>query len=107
MLGGVSAIEPVAQVARELSGLLPLAVVSGGVAENVNLTLESIGLRSLFEVVLTADDPVKPKPSPDIFLEAARLLGVNPKDCVVFEDAPTGIAGALAAGMKVIDVRNY
>jgi len=54
--------------------------------------------------VVTADDVVHGKPAPDMFLLAARLLGVEPTRCLVFEDAEPGIKGALAAGMKVVRV---
>lgn len=63
-------------------------------------------LLSPMEVIVTGDDPAvkRGKPSPDIFLEAARRLGVNPKDCVVFEDAPSGIAAAREAGMHAVAI---
>jgi len=54
--------------------------------------------------VVTADDVVHGKPSPDMFLLAASKLGVAPERCLVFEDAEPGIQGALAAGMKVVRV---
>lgn len=53
-------------------------------------------------VLSSADDVVHGKPAPDIFLRTAELLGVDPKDCVVFEDAAHGVTGAKAAGMKCI-----
>ena len=61
---------------------------------------------SLFSVAVTGDDPrVRAgKPAPDIFLVAADALGVSPRDCVVFEDSPAGLAAARAAGMQVIAV---
>ncbi|MDB6051531.1 MAG: family hydrolase [Pseudomonas sp.] len=60
----------------------------------------------LFETVVTADDPEvgAAKPAPDIFLVAARRLGVDPKDCLVFEDSPFGVTAAKAAGMFAIAV---
>ncbi len=57
-----------------------------------------------FEALVTAEDVVRGKPAPDIFLEAAARLGVRPEQCLVFEDAPTGVEAALAAGMSVIAV---
>ncbi|MDB6142895.1 MAG: family hydrolase [Pseudomonas sp.] len=60
----------------------------------------------LFEIVVTADDPEvgAAKPAPDIFLVAARRLGVDPKDCLVFEDSPFGVTAAKAAGMYAVAV---
>lgn len=98
-------IEPVAALARRYSGRLPMAVVSGSNRANVERTLQAIGLRDLFSAVLTADDGLPPKPAPDLFLEAARRLGVEPWDCQVFEDADAGLEAARRAGMRATDVR--
>lgn len=106
-LDQIKPIEPVVQVARVLAGSLPMAVASGGTAEHVKFTLRVLGLLDAFKVVLSGDDPVTPKPSPAIFLEAARRLGIDPKGCVVFEDADSGIEAASAAGMRAVDVRTY
>jgi beta-phosphoglucomutase-like phosphatase (HAD superfamily) len=99
-------LEPVATLAREYFGRLPMAVVSGGARANVERTLRAIGLRELFPVVLTADDGLPPKPAPDLFLEAARRLGVEPRYCQVFEDADAGLEAARRAGMLATDVRS-
>jgi beta-phosphoglucomutase-like phosphatase (HAD superfamily) len=98
-------LEPVATLAREYHGRLPMAVVSGGTRANVERTLQAIGLRDLFPVVLTADDGFPPKPAPDLFLEAARRLGLEPGYCQVFEDAEAGLEAARRAGMLATDVR--
>lgn len=101
----VGPIESVVATAREYLGKLPMAVVSGGVRMNVMGCLRNIGATDWFPVVLTADDPFPPKPAPDLFLEAARLLGLAPEECHVFEDGDPGIRGAREAGMSVTDVR--
>ncbi len=98
-------LEPVAALARRYYGRLPMAVASGSNRANVDRTLDAIGLRPLFSVVLTADDGLPPKPAPDLFLEAARRLGVAPQDCQVFEDADAGLDAARRAGMRATDVR--
>jgi HAD superfamily hydrolase (TIGR01509 family) len=100
-------IEPVVEVAVRYKKRLPMAVASGGIRTNVDLTLEAIGLNNFFDTVITADDPVKPKPSPEIFLEAARRLNVEPLYCQVFEDGDSGIEAARKAGMIVTDVRLF
>lgn len=100
-------IEPIVEIAKRYKNRLPMAVVSGGTNHNVKLTLEAIGLENFFEPVITADDPVKPKPSSDIFLEAARRLNIEPQCCQVFEDSDLGIEGAQKAGMTVTDVRLF
>ena len=82
----------------------PLAVASGGPRNVVRHSLETSGLAPLFRAVVTADDVVHGKPAPDMFLLAARLLGVAPERCLVFEDADLGVQGAQAAGMQVVRV---
>ncbi|TWT48734.1 HAD family hydrolase [Botrimarina hoheduenensis] len=98
-------IEPVVATAREQLGRLPMAVVSGGCRMSVGGSLRALGIESWFSVVLTSDDAIAPKPAPDLFLQAAEQLGIEPTACHAFEDADAGIAAALAAGMTVTDVR--
>jgi beta-phosphoglucomutase-like phosphatase (HAD superfamily) len=107
LLPQTKGIEPVVAIVREHQGKLPMAVASGGTRNNVLFTLKAIGLEKVFDAVVTADDDVAPKPSPEIFLEAARQLGVDPEFCIVFEDGDPGIEGAKKAGMMVVDVREY
>jgi len=97
-------IEPVVAFARRAAATHPLAVASGGPRDIVRRSLELTGLAPLFQAVVTADDVVHGKPAPDMFLLAAKLLGVEPARCLVFEDAEPGIRGALAAGMQVVRV---
>lgn len=104
-VGQLNPVEAVVATARKHLGKLPMAVVSGSMREGVDGGLHAIGAIEWFPIVLTADDPIAPKPAPDLFLEAARLLGLAPEDCHVFEDGDSGIHGALAAGMTVTDVR--
>lgn len=83
---------------------VPLGVGSSAPRENVELCLEVARIRQAFSVVVTGDQVARGKPAPDIFLQAAAALEVPPKETVVFEDAPAGIAAARAAGMRVIAV---
>jgi beta-phosphoglucomutase len=76
-----------------------LAVGSSGPPENVAMVLEKLGVGDLFEAVVTGEDVTRGKPDPEVFLIAARRLGVAPADCVVIEDAPPGVAAANAGGM--------
>ena len=100
----VQLIEPVVAFARDKAAAHPLAVASGGPRVVVHRSLEVTGLRELFRAVVTADDVTHGKPAPDMFLLAAKLLGVRPERCLVFEDAELGIKAAQAAGMQVVRV---
>ncbi len=100
----VRPILPVVEIARRMHGQSVLAVASGGYREYVERTLDVIGIRSLFDVIVDAEDYVHGKPNPDPFLEAARLMRVAPGDCLVFEDSPAGIEAAHQAGMECVCV---
>ena len=82
-----------------------IAVASSADAIKIEANLRKIGLpRPLWDAVVTAEDVTVRKPAPDIFLEAARRLGVAPARCVVIEDAVNGIQAAKAAGMRCVAV---
>ncbi|QEG37886.1 HAD family hydrolase [Bythopirellula goksoeyrii] len=98
-------VEEVLATAHAYYGKLPMAVVSGGTRDMVHAILKCIDATALFPVVITADDPVAPKPSPDVFVAAAERLGVPSEKCHVFEDGDPGIVAARAAGMTFTDVR--
>lgn len=98
-------VEEVLATAHAYFGKLPMAVVSGGTRDMVHAILKCIDAEHLFPVVITANDPVAPKPSPDVFVAAAERLGVPSEKCHVFEDGDPGIVAARAAGMTYTDVR--
>ena len=79
-----------------------LAVGSSGPPENVALVVERLAAKDLFEAVVTVEDVTRGKPDPEVFLIAARRLGVAPANCAVIEDAPAGVAAANAAGMASV-----
>lgn len=97
-------IHVVTSTVRRLAGVLPMAVASGGSRKIVTATLQATGLGPLFDHVVTIDDVGKPKPEPDLFLCAAKLLGIRADRCVVFEDSEQGVEAAIRAGMALIDV---
>jgi HAD superfamily hydrolase (TIGR01509 family) len=94
----------VVDFARNVSRTHPVAVASGGTRDVVRSTLEKTGLAPLFPIVVTADDVEHGKPAPDMFLLAAKRMGVAPAGCLVFEDGQPGIEAAKAAGMKWVFV---
>ena len=97
-------IDAVVAMARKAEGKIPLSVASGGPRDVVRHTLELMKLTSLFPVVVTPEDVTHGKPSPEMFLLAAKKMGVAPQRCLVFEDAEPGIQAAEAAGMKWVRV---
>ena len=104
ILDQIDIIEPVVNFAKEHHGKVPLAVATGGTRKIATLTLEKAGILDLFDTIVTADDVECGKPDPEVFLKAAERIGVDPKDCVAFEDAAPGIMAAQTAGMKVVSV---
>jgi beta-phosphoglucomutase-like phosphatase (HAD superfamily) len=98
-------IEKVVAVARQGRGRVPMAVASGGHRALVEMTLRHIAILDWFPVIVAAEDTVKHKPEPDVFLEAARRLEVSPSVCTVYEDTDLGIEAARRAGMLWVDVR--
>lgn len=86
---------------------IPLAIGTAAPLLNINFVLDNLMLRDFFPIVIGPDDVKKSKPDPEVFLKAASQLGVAPKHCIVFEDAPKGIEAAARAGMKAIAVTSY
>ena len=105
LLHGVGPIEIVLKIARRFRGVLPMAVASGGEGPVVRQTLDVIGALEWFQTVVGAEDTERHKPEPDVFLEAARRLGVPAQGCVVFEDSDFGMEAAARAGMIGVDIR--
>jgi beta-phosphoglucomutase-like phosphatase (HAD superfamily) len=104
-LDAIAPITRVVEVARAARGVVPMAVASGGRRTIVERTLRQIGVLDWFAVVVTAEDTTRHKPDPDIFLEAARRLAVDPALCTVYEDSDQGLEAARRAGMRAVDVR--
>ncbi|MDP9044421.1 MAG: HAD family phosphatase [Pseudomonadota bacterium] len=89
-------------VERARAARLPLAVCTAATPLNMALAFDRHGIDRWVDTVVSPADGLRGKPHPDIFLEAARRLGLAPADCLVFEDAPLGIEAARRAGMKAI-----
>lgn len=106
-LSRLADLQPVASVVHHIHlrhGTIPFAIVSGSPRTSIVETLTRLGLLELFPVLVGAEDYTHGKPDPEPFLTAARVLGVAPADCLVFEDADPGIAAAKAAGMQWVKV---
>jgi HAD superfamily hydrolase (TIGR01509 family) len=85
-------------------GKVRIAVVSGGTRDAVEKTLKVLGITDLVETLVCAGETPRGKPFPDPFLAAAEKLGIDPKDCLVFEDGDPGVQSAIAAGMDAIRI---
>lgn len=85
---------------------IPYAIGTGSMPGGATETLQSAGVADLFPIMVTPADvpPGFGKPRPDIFLLCAQRMGVNPQNCVVFEDAEPGIRAAMAGGMEYVRV---
>jgi len=91
-----------ARLARAAGAKVGLA--TAGDADNIAFVLDHLGCHGFFDAVVGAHDVERGKPHPDLFLLAARRLGVDPAECLVFEDAPHGIEAARRAGMKAVAI---
>ena len=100
----ITLIDEVATFADSLRGKVPMAIASGGTRMVVEKILHQVGISDWFDEVVTVDDVPEGKPAPDVFLYAARLLGVLPSKCLALDDAPAGILAGQRAGMQVIAI---
>lgn len=83
---------------------VPCAIGTSTQRENIRVALDAMGLERYFQAIACAEDVTRGKPAPDVFLKCAEGLGVDPADCVVFEDAPFGLEAAKASGMAAVGV---
>ena len=79
-----------------------MAIGSAAIPFNIDFVLDNLHIRNRFGAIVSADDVAVSKPHPETFLKAASLLGVQPHECIVLEDAPKGVEAALNAGMKTV-----
>ena len=111
LLPGIGPIQEVIDVLNRLGPDAKVAVASGGLTQIVRETLLFLGLpvgpKEKIMILVGSDQVLQGKPHPDLFFRAAELLGVDPKRCLVFEDAEPGFLAAKAAGMDYIDVRPF
>jgi beta-phosphoglucomutase family hydrolase len=101
----VEPIHAVVEIAKENFGKIPMAVASGGTQKIIVQVLEHLRIRNMFDAVVTSEMVTNQKPAPDIFLEAAKRIGVEPEFCRAYEDTELGLQAIRAAGMEAVDVR--
>lgn len=105
-LDDLKPVSEVLEIIQSEFGRIPFAVVSGSTRESIIKSLTVVGLIRYFPVIVGSEDYARSKPAPDVFLAGAAHLGVPPERCLVFEDAPIGIEGAVAAGMANVRIPN-
>jgi beta-phosphoglucomutase len=81
---------------------IQMAIGSAAIPFNIDFVLDNLHIRHYFQAIVSADDVTVSKPDPETFIKAARILGLSPETCIVFEDAPKGVEAAFRAGMSSI-----
>jgi HAD superfamily hydrolase (TIGR01509 family) len=99
-------IDGAVDAVRRLASDFTLAVASSSNRPLIELVLQRAGIAALFEAIVSSEEVARGKPAPDVFLEAARRLGVEAGSCAAIEDSSNGIRAAHAAGMRVIAIPN-
>jgi HAD superfamily hydrolase (TIGR01509 family) len=99
-------VEGAREAVERLAARWPLALASSSNRELIDLVLELSGLARHFRVTVSSEEVARGKPAPDVYLEAARRLGVPPERCAAIEDSENGIRSAKAAGMRVLAIPN-
>lgn len=89
-------------LAKAQKNSIKMAIGSAAITFNIDFVLDNLHLRHYFDAIVSADEVAISKPDPETFLLAAKLLGVPPRNCIVFEDAPKGVEAALRAEMPCI-----
>ncbi|PWI48172.1 hypothetical protein CEE45_08385 [Candidatus Heimdallarchaeota archaeon B3_Heim] len=101
-LAKVPGIDTLIDQARKLKW--KIGVASSGSLTKIQFNLKQVSLEGSFDSITGAEEGLRSKPFPDIFLKAAKQLNVNPSECIVIEDTPAGITAAKQAGMYVIAI---
>jgi len=94
------------EAVERLAARWPLGLATSSNRELIELALELLGVRELFQATVSSEEVPRGKPAPDVYLEAARRLGVDPARAAAIEDSHNGIRSAKAAGMRVIAIPN-
>jgi HAD superfamily hydrolase (TIGR01509 family) len=103
---GVPLLDGAVEAVERLAAAFPLAVASSSNRPLIEAVLEAAGIAGRFATTVSSEEVARGKPAPDVYLEAARRLGVAPERCAAVEDSHGGIRSAKAAGMRVIAIPN-
>ena len=103
---GLPLVDGAVEAVRRLAGRWPLGLASSSNRPLIDLALAEMGVADLFRATVSSEEVDRGKPAPDVYLEAARRLGVRPEDVVAVEDSASGIRSAHDAGMGVVAIPN-
>jgi len=106
LAAGVELLPGAERAVGELAARWPLGLASSANRPVIDAVLERTGLRRHFPVTVSSEEVARGKPAPDVYLEATRRLGADPRRCAAIEDSTNGILAARAAGLHVIAVPN-
>ena len=104
--GRVELADGAQQTVRDLAERVPLGLASSAPRRLIEAVLTATGLRSYFSALVSSEEVPRGKPSPDVYLEATRRLGLPPESCLAVEDSTNGIKAASAAGLTVLAIPN-
>ena len=102
----VPLIDGAPEAVQRLADVFPLGLASSANRPLIDLALARAGIAELFTVTVSSEEVGRGKPAPDVYIDAARRLNVEPKRCAAIEDSANGIKAAHAAGMRVVAVPN-
>lgn len=107
MMDQVKPVEAVLDVVKAFHGKLPMAIGTGSPGGHSWITVKTTGYDKYFDILVSRDDVVNGKPDPETFVKCAEAMGVEPKNCQVFEDGDLGLQAANTAGMVATDIRPW
>jgi beta-phosphoglucomutase family hydrolase len=100
-------VQPVFDIVLQYHGKLPMSIGTGSPREGSWKAIRTMGLDKYFDILVSKEDVIHPKPAPDTFLRCAEIMQVNPSTCQVFEDGDPGLKAAQSAGMIATDIRPF
>ena len=103
---GLPVIDGAVEAVRRMADRWPIGLASSSNRPLIDLTLDGMGVAELFRATVSSEEVERGKPAPDVYLEAARRLGVAPERAAAVEDSANGIRSAKAAGMRVVAIPN-
>ena len=102
--GPIQPIQEIVEIAKSNHKVRPMGVGTGSIRSNASLALRELGITEWFDIIVTADDVDQPKPHPETFLRSVEHFGLQPHECLVYEDSPVGIKAARDGGIHAVNI---